>query len=179
MPQELKVKVFQYDELSDKAKEKACGDHYDINVSDSDWNEFCFMDFKERLKKIGISCNTFYYDLDRGAYIYMDKPSVDDERLFMKKAGIDLRTKDARDVGVNSYIGIATRYYGGESATNHVEATTIEMEGKLQDLLSGLLNEFLFELRKEYEYMTSKAMVEDTIKANEYTFRENGVMFNG
>lgn len=165
----------KWDELTDAEKEKCWEKNYGINVDYYDWWEFCYEDFKERLKKIGVECESFYFDLDRANYIYMDKPYVFDERLFLKGAGCDLRLRDNREL-IKHGISIETNHYGGGSARNYCYEDAHEVD--LTRYLNEVLEEFLSDLRKEWEYQTSLEGVGETMECNEYDILpETGEIF--
>ena len=55
--------------------------------------------------------------------------------------------------------------------TEEGEDKLIEIEG---DFLNSLCGDYLIMLRNDYEYMTSKAAIIETIEANEYEFTVDG-----
>jgi len=52
----IKIKLYEFSELDDKAKEKALSALYDVNAFD-DWYEFIYDDFISIVKTIGIEVN--------------------------------------------------------------------------------------------------------------------------
>ena len=46
------------------------------------------------------------------------------------------------------------------------------------EFLKSILEDYSIILQKEYEYLTSREAVEETIEANDYHFTENGNLFN-
>ena len=58
-------KVYKFEELSDKAQEKALERVNDINI-DNDWWYFCYEGFHENLKEIGLACESFYFSMQLG-----------------------------------------------------------------------------------------------------------------
>lgn len=166
--------VYRFDELSEDAQQKALESLWSINV-DHEWWEPCCEEFHEKLDKIGIECTTFYFDIDRGAYLYLDNPSVVDSARFMMACGIDGRTKaarDAREFGIR----IETHRYGGGSAANFVysDGWDGETDQRATEFLQDVLADFHSHLRKEYDYQTSEETIRETIEANGYEFTENG-----
>lgn len=177
--QQITIKTFDFDELSEEAKRKALNNLYDINTDYYWWGATCD-ELKYRLNEIGINCDRFYWDLDRANYIYMDNPTVTDEKLLLKQAGIDLRTKDAKNA-LNEGLTIDTINHGGNFAHNEVSEYTNSYNPLSEDTIDSInevLKDFehdaLEELRNEYEYLSSEEAVIDTIRANEYQFLDDG-----
>ncbi len=161
------TKVFKFNELSEEGKEKAIGKLYDINI-DHEWYDFLYDEFKEDLKKIGIECQSFYFDLDRGNYIAMDKPCIIDTLKFLKHCKTDLRTKEGKEL---YNITIDTNYYAGGRTSNSIDGEICN------DVLQNILNGFLGRLKKEYEYLTSKEAIIETIESNEFEFTDEGNIY--
>jgi len=164
----IKVKVFEYDDLSDEVKEKVLESFCDINV-DYEWWDFMYEDFTRDLAEIGIKAALFSWDMGRGSFFYAERPLVVDERKLLKWAGWDLRTREARDIIDYNDLSIDTQHFAGGRAYNYFPNN----EG-----LTGALNlkyrDFLSQLRCQYDYLTSRKSIEETIRANEYTFLEDG-----
>jgi hypothetical protein len=59
-----------------------------------------------------------------------------------------------------------------------VETTINDLIELLEDGIETLNSWFFNQLRTEYEYQTSREQIIETIKANEYTFTENGKLEN-
>jgi hypothetical protein len=168
------VKTYKFNELTETAQEKAIEHFEDINLN-YDWAEDDYEYFKDLLKEIGISCKTFYFSIDRDWFIAMDKPSIDDDKLFLKYAKIDLRTKRAKEL-IDSGISIETKYYSGSRMENYISSGYTSQDD-LTECLSNILEKFLRDLQKDYEYLTSKESIIERIEANEYDFKENGELF--
>ena len=165
-----KTKVYKFNELPLNMKEKAVQNLYDINV-DQEWWEYDYDYFHDELKTIGIACNKFYFSLNRDYYIAMDKPSIEDPRLLLKSAGFDLRCKEARDIMYSDGVDINTNHYAGARTSNSID------NDKLNDFIKEKLECFLSRLRKDYEYLSSREAILETIEANDYDFTEDGKIY--
>jgi len=163
---EVKIKLYKFEELEEEQQEKIIEKYYDINL-DYDWWDFLYYEFKEDLEKIGISCETFYFDLGRGSHIYMDKAYVDDERKFLKHCGYDLRTKKARIIIEETGLQIKANRH-----SNYV-LFDYEYDEEFTEILNDKLMEFWKVLDKEYYYLMSDEAIKDTLIANEYEFRKD------
>ena len=140
----LNYVFYTFDELPDDAKESALEKLCDSNV-DYEWWEYTVDDAKE----IGIKISEF--DIDHGTIKgeYYDD-AVDVKKAIMKNHG---KTCDTYQT-VLEY----------DLRKNDVE----------DDLLYSLLQDYLSILRKEYEYLTTKEAIIETIEANDYTFDLDG-----
>lgn len=180
--------VYNFDELSDEGKEKALENLRDINVEMDFWVYDDFM--LDLAEQYGIKLNLrdmcfdlyhreFYLDLhDHGRT--GDTPSyIEDERVFLKRAGIKLNSKDGRALIANG-IGLDTQHYGGGSGATKINVdrydseVSAETEEKLQETIQEFEAEALATLQQEYDYRTSDEAVIDTINANEYEFYADG-----
>lgn len=64
------VKLYQFDELDEKAQQKALEKLWDINVNDSYWYDFITHDIKEFGNTSSLGCAYGReFDIDRGSYI--------------------------------------------------------------------------------------------------------------
>ena len=164
----IKIKTYSFDELSEEVKEDVICEFQDVNVN-YDWYDYLYDDFKEDLKEIGLGANTFYWSIDRDRFFYSPDIFVEDERKFLKYAGWDLRTKDARGIIDYNGLSIEVSHYGGGRAGNYVLN-----EDDLTDILRDKFEDFLSTLSKQWDYLTSWEAIEETILINEYTFLEDG-----
>lgn len=181
-------KVFEFDELSEDSKQTAIEAFANINT-DMDW--WAYSDeLLDIAKEYGIHINfqELQFDLERENYVafetynhsqkadYIQGIYVEDSKKFIKKAGLDLR--ECRNIIGN--ILIDHKHYAGGIISNYVECNdaTSEQEEKLQECLEQMLDKMLDSLKAEYESVTSREAIEDTIRANEYEFLEDGSSFN-
>lgn len=174
--------IYSFDELSEEAKEKAIEKLYDINV-DYEWYDMTVSeDFSSKLAEIGLSGSKVYFDLDRGSYLYYDDLSIIDSKKFLQACKFDLRKNPYKQIIDEDGLELDKQHYGGGQAKNFIDVYyTIGISNKdieiMQELLDSTMEEFLSQLRKEYEYLTDREAIEDTIQANEYQFLENGSLF--
>lgn len=163
--------VYTFSELHEDIQDKVIENLYDINVDSEYWYEYAVDELREDLKEnYGIEFANVYFDIDQGSYAWLDKPYVSDIYKFLKKAGFDLRTKEAKELIEHHYI--YTTHYGRGSAKNWCD------NDKLSDCIHSRLEDFISMLREQWDYCTSREAIIETIEANEYTFLENGKMFN-
>lgn len=174
-------KVFEFDELNEEAKQKAIEDNWEINV-DYQWHyDEMIEDIAE---KYGLKAHfaEACFDLDRGSYFFFDTHDhggrkiqglvVADAIKLLKLAGI----KGKRAKELEDYLGIESNDHYNR---NYIvcEELTGEEEHQLNDVIYTFCEEELKYLRDQYEYLTSKEAIVDTINANEYQFTEDGKLF--
>ena len=151
------INLYEFNELSTESQEKAINNLSDINV-DYDWWDFIYED----AKNIGLEITGF--DLGRANYckgqFIFDPKSVANE--IIKQHGQDCETHKT-----------ALQYL---EDSKHANYDTIEDINK--DFLYPLLEDYRIILQHEYEYLTSKEAIIETIKANEYTFTIDGKLEN-
>lgn len=112
------------------------------------------------------------FDLDRGSKFTLPADTEIDTRVFLKKAGIDLRTKDARLLLEYGFV-IGVRYDRNYVDVTDGDVTDATIE-KLEDLLTDATHYGLKTLRDEMEYLTSEEQVIENADANGYTFTADG-----
>jgi methyl coenzyme M reductase subunit D len=78
------VQIYEFKELSKEVQEKVLDKMRHINT-DYEWWDSDLEDFSTRLEEIGLSCETFYFDIyDRE--FYMHKPRIEDLKKFLMSA---------------------------------------------------------------------------------------------
>jgi len=162
--------VYTYEELSDKAKEKVLDKHYYHNV-DYDWWDAVYDD----AEMVGIKIEGF--DTDRGAYCkirFMGGAEETAHKIVDEHGDMCETYKtakaylEARDKLVDEW----PRDEDGE----------LEDEYGLDDKLDDLDGEFKHDisedyrinLQKEYEYLTSREAIEESILNGDFEFDEEG-----
>lgn len=153
-----KQEVYEFDELSDDAKDKAIETMCDINI-DHDWWDSTYNDAAD----IGFKIEEF--DLGRSQ-------SIGGKRLF-----------DMDTICNNVIANHGEHCEAYKLAKSYQEKSAlIEDDDDYDDNYNKLTEEFEAEildcyyliLKKEYEYLQSKEAIIETIKTNEYTFDREG-----
>lgn len=190
------TEVFSYDELDEKAKQNVLEDFATINVEDGYWylNDLVVLD---RLKAagIGISQREMSFDIDRASYAYFDthrgqygEPGIwieDHAKLAnaLHRAGVWPKKEmkkilKAIEAGEMRF-AINCAHYGGGVGKNTLEIDdphdwSYQTCEKIQQWIDRMMSELVKELRSEYDSLTSREAIEDTILANEYEFTKEG-----
>ena len=156
MPKQKITTVYQFDELDDKAKERA-REWYRAGALDYEWWESTYEDAAQ----VGLKITAF--DLGRAQ-------SIDGELTMSAMESVsNILTTHGEDCDTYK---LASRYYP------RLLAQDIEDEEAAQQLeeeyVRELKEEYWHMLNREMEYLLSDECVDETIMANEYEFLENG-----
>lgn len=178
--------VYQFDELSEDAQAKALENLYDINVSDPYWYYDEYLEDIASKYGIALKWSDLCFELDRNTWLYLDNHDhgrkgdashLDDPRKFLKMAGIDLRSKDARSM-IDNGISLDCTHYGGGDGRNTINADGADVSGESEDRLQATIDELSDKLRtalrEQYDALTAEDQIKDTIYANEYEFTADG-----
>lgn len=180
----LNYKALKYDELSEDARDKALEEMGDLNTFDGWWEDTVEFIAKEWSEKYGICFETssLCFDLGRGRQLYFHgrgKINVENPYKLVYRAtgnkGYALQA--ARGV---LELGFETHYYGGGDGRTALDVTDFRKAGApdmpvdLDEWFRDLCRDFWGILNKEYDYLTSREAIEETIRINEYDFFEDG-----
>lgn len=152
-------KVYTFDELSEKAQEKALGLMYDINT-DYDWWQCTYED----AENVGLKITGF--DIERGNYCNIE--AIEDCEAIANEV-------------IKEHGDITDTYKTAAAYLAELEKIDVETD-EGEDLLANLNENFLRDmgecylsmLKAEYEYQTSDEAIKETILCNEYEFLEDG-----
>jgi hypothetical protein len=127
------------------------------------------------------------FDLDRADYLCFGKTSDVDDKVFLKAAGIDLRTRAARAIyedGGNLVLGVRhNRAYGSrnwigfyeyEFVPDYIEDMQPGITEKIEDALVDATDFAKKVLRDEFENLTSEEHLLDWADNNNFRFEEDG-----
>lgn len=166
----IEVKLYKFSELSEEAQQKAIDSLYDINVF-FDWWDSTYED----AERAGIKITGF--DIDRGNYCegeFIEGPEHTAHKII-DDHGQDCETYKTAEQYLkerDELINTAQKDEDGEFTDEH------ELDNKLDDLdaefLKSILEDYRIILSKEWDYLTSKEAIIETIEANDYEFTEDG-----
>jgi len=169
------INLYEFDELSDKAKEKAINSLLDINVS-HEWWEWTYED----AKNIGLIITSFDIDSYCKGNLEVSLSECCD-LIFKNHPELCDTYTDAMDYE-KRWGELVKKYSDGVNTDEVAEGNEYDFDNEANELESeftrALLEDYRIILRKEYEYLTSNQAIIETIKANEYTFTENGKLEN-
>jgi hypothetical protein len=160
----ITINLYKFSELSESAKQKAIAELSDINVS-NDWWEYNYEDAKQ----IGLKITGF--DLDRGNYAKGKIIGTAEETALLIKENHGPET-DTFKLAEGFLLDLEKLELKPESKDRELMIEDLE-----EYFLKELLGDYLYILKKEYEYRTSKEAIIETIESNDYDFTENGDLY--
>ena len=163
------TKVYQFNELSDKAKERACEWGCDLNV-DHNWWEFTYED----AKNIGIKINEF--DLDRRSMCDIDFITSAKEvaQSILKEHGPTCETYKTAESFLQEFRKAKTLWESNEDNEGFYFEDEEAGSDMCDEFRKSIAEDYRIILQKEYDYLTSTEAIEESIIANEYEFDEDG-----
>lgn len=179
----FEYKALKYDELPEDARDKAVEAMYDLNV-DYDWWQYTVEDIlNEWSKKYGIcfELGSLCFDLGRSRQLYFGRGKIWIEKPY-KLAYQATGNRGYALLAAKGVLelGFETHYYGGGDGRTVLDVTDyrsadspdlpVDFDNWFRDLCRG----FFKRLNDEYNYLTSREAIEQSIRANEYDFFEDG-----
>jgi len=202
MPTTLTHTAYTYDELSEAAKETA-RDWYRQGALDYEWYDSVYYDADQIAKILGIEIDRrgkyspaiyftgFYSQGDgacfEGSYSYAkgahkrirEYAPLDDELHRIADRLFDIQRRNFFQLSAN--VSHSGRYYHEFCTSIHVfhgsdwaDADTAE---DLADILRDFMRWIYSRLEAEHDFLMSDETVEESIRANEYLFDEDGRPF--
>jgi hypothetical protein len=159
----ITVNLYKFSELSEDAKEKAIQKLSDINI-DYNWYEFT----EDDAKNIGL--NILEFDLDRNMFLkgeFINSAPETAEKIISEH-GKDCETYKTAQGFLSDLNDLVSQY---ENIDNCPE---MEIDYLEDEFLKSLCEDYRIILTKEYEYLTTKESIIETIEANDYDFTEDG-----
>jgi len=178
----VETKVYQFEELSETAQEKAVEEMADINVEFGDWHTWALEDTAEQWEeKFGIIFDPkrTYFDFDRAFWIAFEDIYVDDHKKAYRALGMSHGEKLALTRDDMRFCFTTNHHaYGQMSNTLEIvdyrDSTAPALTVDVDQWFTEICQTLLYDLRKEYKSLTSREAIVETIKINEYEFSANG-----
>jgi hypothetical protein len=152
------INLYEFDELSDQAKQRAIADNCGINVDYWEWYHSVYDD----AKTIGLKITGF--DLDRNRHC--TGKAIDDILTIAHKIktehGLDTPTYKLANEFIKDYAALDEDIDAGE------------LRGFENEFLKSILEEYSILLQQEYEWLTSEEAITDVLRSGEYEFLEDG-----
>ena len=172
MPSSRTITIYKFDELSDKAKEKA-RDWYREGALEYDWWDGVYED----AKNIGLKIASF--DTDRGNSIEGDfKDDAEScAKAILKEHGKDCDSYKLADEYLETHKALRTQFDEACEADDDpvlirkLDEGLVELDAEFK---RAILEDYLDTLKKEVEYRMSDESVDESILANEYDFLGSG-----
>jgi hypothetical protein len=180
MPITKTITLYKFDELSEEAQNNAISNLYDINV-DHDWWDSIYDD----AKTIGLTIEEFHLEHKKinGA---LTEYLLDCCRSIRHNHGKDSDTFKTAHQYLQEYIKVFVKWKEENKDFGYKDwkpadwlyefKYTNEADEITNEFRKALLQDYLIMLDKEYDYLTSKEAIKQSIEANEYLFHENGTL---
>lgn len=168
----IETKVYQYDELNDKAKERA-RDWWREGGLDYDWWDSTYEDAE------GIGLRITGFDLGRSRDIEgkFEKSAEKVASLILAEHGKDCETFKTATAFLAERATLVTKHADPDSCSDLTHEGDEAIEECEAGFLKSLLEDYWKILDREMEYILSDEQVAETIVANEYEFTEDGKRF--
>ena len=182
------ITVYEFQELSTKAKRKVINDFQNINV-DYEWHEPEIDYWQEKLKEYGFNNPKIYFSgfYSQGDGACFDFNGLDIEKIwthynqvkhsawlksYLCECAFKTHTSCSRYSHANTRM-VVCDYYSNKVYPRLNKAIR-EFEIWLEGFRIDLCQEIYSSLQKEYESLTTEEAIIDTIKCNDYEFTAEG-----
>jgi hypothetical protein len=169
----IETKVYKFSELSETAKENAINNLCDINI-DYEWYEYVYDDAGQ----VGLCITGFDLDRNRHAKGYFTESARETADKIISDHGKECETYKTALQFNQDYDELVEKYSDGINKSVVSYENEYDFDNEADELenefLNSLLEDYAMILQKEYEYLTSKEAIIETIESNDYEFHENG-----
>lgn len=165
MPKKIETIVYEYDELSEKAKSRARQWFIQSNDFEFEWD--CI---KDDAKTIGLKLTAWDY----GRYVkgeFSESP-IDVAEAITREHGAVCETYKTAAQFIADRAALIADFQEGEELEDKTEYDDLCAE-----FIKSLLEDYRIMCDSQYDYINSDEYVEENIRANEYTFTESGARF--
>ena len=193
----IQTEVYAFDELSDRAKEKA-RDWWREGGLHDDWWESVVEDAKTIAELFGLEVERVFFS---GFSSQGDGACFEGDYRYKKGGLAAVKAYAPQDTGLHDIVkalqaaqrkafyklGATTKHRGhyNHSGCMAIDAYHLKdswrdisnAEGDIKDALRWFADWIYKQLETEYEYQMSDEQIDDIIRANQYTFTENGKRF--
>lgn len=157
--------VYKFKELSPETQDKIIENYRDINVDYEWWQDETLLNIPEATWKC------IYFDLDRGSYLQFEDLKISRSEEFRKVLNLPKKLWDMIDYSFYSSRNNNTEIeFDGEGLSKSDQETLHTSVEKFSDVV----HEALSNLRKQYDYLTSREAIIETLEANDYDFNLDG-----
>lgn len=162
---QININLYRFSELSEAAKEKAIGKHYDI-LTYWNWWEYIYED----AKRIGLSIDGFDLYPRIINIKFEDDPEVVANNILKEWGGMTKMAELA-----NNYLANAAKCEVIETDDELIDSD--ELMELNEDFLNDLGKYFLNFLETDYEWRSSDSAIGEELEEQEFYFLEDGSRF--
>lgn len=168
----IEINLYKFNELDEKAKQKAIDKLSDINV-DFDWWELTYSD----AENIGLEITYFGLDRNRGAE---GKFLINEEEVaekIIKEHGENCQTFKDAQIFLTNFKELK-KIGSKEGITDAEEEENDEnIEYLKEEFLNTILEDYSIMLQNESEYLQSNESIIESIEANDCDFTKEGDLY--
>lgn len=156
-----KITCYQFNELSDEAKENAINNCRDWNVNYDWWNNVYYNDAEENS---GLKITAF--NIDRGSYVDADFIISAENTIekILKNHGKNCET-------YKTALEYKKQFDALDTESENYDDKYCEIR---DEFLKALQEDYRIILQNEYEYLSSDEAIIEMIESNSYEFDEEG-----
>jgi hypothetical protein len=173
MARTVRTKVYKFSELSEQAKEKVIDSFYYVNV-EYDWYDSVYSDAAE----IGLKITGFDIDYCEGEFTMSGSEVAD--KIISNHGEVCETYKTAKEF-LNDWSKLVEKYSDGVKLHQVAEDKEWDFDQESDELeeefKKSLLEDYRIILTKEYEYLTSREAIIETIACNDFEFTREGKQF--
>ena len=165
------IEIYEFDELSESAQDKAIDNIRAINNDCYEWWDFTYED----AETIGLCLTGFGLDRHRHATGYFKNGAEGCAHLILDNHGEiceTYKTATAYLKDRDNLINFAEKDEDGNFKNEN--ALDNSLDDLDEEFLKSILEDYSMSLQREYEYIDSKENLLEVIACNEYTFNVNG-----
>jgi len=166
----IEIQLFKFNELSDKAKEKAIKENYNWNIC-FDWWDSIYED----AKNVGIKINSFELDRNRYAKGNFINDAIFCANKIKLEHGKDCETYRSAIFYLSERDAIVSNAPNEEEDDREYYESLEECDN---DFLQSILEDYSIILQREYEYLTSDEEIIEALEMNEIEFTIEGETYN-
>jgi hypothetical protein len=169
----IRTKVYQFNELTEQAKQTAIEQFSGINV-DYEWWDSIYDD----AKTIGLKITSFDLDRNRHAKGEFILAANEVAQNIFTNHGEDCDTYKTAKTFMETWEPVFNEYMDENSDKYESADSEQLLQNFEEDFLNDLLEDYSIMLQNECEYLQSDEAIIDTIEANEYDFTKDGNRFH-
>lgn len=165
------IEIYEFDELSKSAQDKAIDNIRTIN-NDYEWWDSIYED----AETIGLCLTGFGLDRNRHTTGYFKDGAEGCAHLIIDNHGETCATTVSAKVYLldrNRFIENARQWMPDEELEGEYNLTSL-LDDLNEEFLKSILEDYSMSLQREYEYLSSKENLLEVIACNAYTFNVNG-----
>ena len=168
----IEVKVYQFNELNEQAKDKARNWWRESGLEYRWWDSVY-----EDATNIGLEITRFGLDRNRHAKgVFLLSANEVAQNIF-DNHGEQCNTYKTAEQFMEDWQPIFNKYMDENDEMYESREAEDDMQSLEDEFLNSLLEDYSVMLQNEYEYLMSDEAVDETIIANGYEFSEDGTIF--